>query len=118
LLLERKDIGFLSPSDRRPSCNGFLCRNSSGTGIPDDPADQASVCSRDTVMLIYIQLRKSTDIYFKFIICRKRIAELIIQTMDSLDHKNIFLTQLEKISPVLSFACFKIINRKFYPLPF
>ena len=49
-------------------------RGSSGSCIPDDSADQPSVCGRNPVVFINVQLGEGTDLDFELALLRKRIA--------------------------------------------
>ena len=49
-------------------------------------------------MFINIQLSQSAEINLKFALLWQRIAEPVIQSMNSLDHQNIVFIQLQKIT--------------------
>ena len=49
-------------------------------------------------MFINIQLSQSAEINLKFALLWQRIAEFIIQSMNSLNHQNIVFIQLQKIT--------------------
>ena len=59
-------------------------------------------------MFINIQLSQSAEINLKFALLWQRIAEPVIQSMNSLDHQNIVFIQLQKITFIFSGSCFEI----------
>ena len=69
-------------------------------------------------MFINIQLSQSAEINLKFALLWQRIAEPVIQSMNSLDHQNIVFIQLQKITFIFSGSCFEIENRHLYPFSF
>lgn len=89
LLLERKDVAFLSPADRIPHGNCPCRCRTSRPCITDNPPDQSPICRRNPVVLIYIELGEGTDINLKLPVIRKGFGKLRIETMDTFDHENI-----------------------------
>lgn len=51
-------------------------------------------------MLINIQLCQSADVNLEFIFSGKAVGQLLIETMDALNHQNILRSQLQIIAPV------------------
>ena len=66
-------------------------------------------------MLIDIQLRQGTDINTVFALGRERIAQRVIEAVDTFDDQDIFLAQLQEIAVVFTFAGEEVIHRQLHP---
>ena len=68
-------------------------------------------------MLINIQLCQSADVNLEFIFSGKAVGQLLIETMDALNHQNILRSQLQIIAPVFPLTGNKIVHRQLNPFP-
>ena len=84
--LEWENISLLASPDRVPHADRILGGGTSGSGVPDHAAQKSSVCSRDLVVLVNIQLGQSADIDSKLTLLWKSVGQAVVQAVDSLYH--------------------------------
>ena len=111
-LLERENIILFPPPHARPHGDRIPCRIAARPLVTDDPAQKPSVCRRDPVVLIYVQLRQGGDINLEFALRRKRISEGVIDSVNSFYDQNLLRLQLQMSAFVFSLPCNKIEGRQ------